>query len=317
MKITEELLLLTFADKMLDEQNRLRKSCEQFKIPWKVIISSPWKENVYRLKLLRDFVENQNPDLVVLVVDAYDVIIYNDAETILKAFMENKADVVFSGESNYSFRDSRRWITYLMKYPLQSTIYQYLNAGTYMGKSKHLLQMLDTMQQELKIDFQDEVKLLPIKSDQYLLSKFFVKNYYKQTNLKLALDANHTLFGCTGGRLCVLKFPDFGKSQAFANFLIERSLLLLFSLERYQQRPKDYKFNKNRFFNKKTKSFPPIIHLPGSSKRFGYIIENLSQENPKFSKNNKWILAAGISLFAFIVSFLAGPLFWLITRRFK
>ena len=310
-----KLLVLTFADKALNEHNHLRRSCEQFGIPWKAVISSPWKENVLRLKLLYEFVRDQNPELVLLVADAYDAALYDSAEAILKIFFDQNTDIMLSGESNFTFRDSGEWLSFLRRYPPQPTIYQYVNAGTYIGRARHLLELLEAMQNELGINFLDEEELLPIKSDQYLLSKFFVKTQYKQAALKLSVDKNQVLFGCTGGRFCVLNFPDISKWQSFINFILERNLLKAFKLHQHQKRPKDFTFQNEQFYNAKTKTYPPVMHFPGTQNRFNSVLEELSKVKPTFSKKGTWIFAAGISCFAFIISLFAGPVFWVVNRR--
>ncbi|MBC6409116.1 MAG: hypothetical protein GDA42_01430 [Ekhidna sp.] len=311
-----KLLVLTFADKPLDESNHLRKSCEKYGIKWKSLIHSPWTENVSKLKLLFEFIAEQDSELVVLVADAYDVILYDNHKAILDIFLSLKSDIVFSGESNFFFKDSRKWIAYLRRCTRgRGTIYQYLNSGSYMGKVRHIKLLLEEMQDWFKIDLSDEEALLPIKSDQYLLSRFFVDNSKQPDKLKLSIDKRHTLMGCTGGRFCVLKFPDLGKWQAFSFFIIERSLLKLLSLHKHQKKSKDFIFRSGRFYNKKTKTYPPIIHFPGTQNRFSKVLEELSKAKPVFSKKGTWIFAAGISCFAFIVSLSVGPIFWLITRK--
>ena len=184
-----------------------------------------------------------------------------------------------------------------------------------MGRAKHLLQLLGELQEVCKIDLFDEEALLPIKSDQYLLSRFFVDNSRQPGKLNLSIDEHHALMGCTGGRFCVLKFPDLGKWQAFSFFMIERTLLKFLNLHQHQKVPKDFTFRLGRFYNKKTKTYPPVIHFPGTQNRFNKILEELSKAKPAFSKKGNWIFAAGISCFAFIVSLAVGPMFWLITRK--
>ncbi|MDE0470432.1 MAG: hypothetical protein OXH57_00695 [Ekhidna sp.] len=311
-----DLLVLTFADKPLSDENHLKKSCDQFNLQLRVLIFSPWTQNVIRLKLLYEFMAEQDPELVMLVTDAYDVVLYDNSETILDIFLSLKSDIVFSGESNFSFRDPHKWVSYLRRYPRgRATIYHYLNAGTFMGRAKHLLQLLGELQEVCEIDLFDERALLPIKSDQYLLSRFFVDNSRQSGKLKLSIDEHHALMGCTGGRFCVLKFPDLGKWQAFSFFMIERSLLKLLNLHKHQKVPKDFTFRLGRFYNKKTKTYPPVIHFPGTQNRFNNILEDLSKATPAFSKKGGWIFAAGISCFAFLVSLFIGPIFWLITRK--
>ena len=166
------LLVLTFADKQLSGINYLKKSCDHFGISLEVLICTPWVQNVVKLKMLYEFVSAaDDPELVLLVVDAYDVVIYDAAKQLLQQFNEEDTDVLFSGESNFMYKEPAKWLSFLRKYPKQPTIYQYLNSGTYMGKVKDLKLLLEDMQVRFDLDLLDEEKLLPIKIDQYLLSR--------------------------------------------------------------------------------------------------------------------------------------------------
>ncbi len=308
-----KLLVLTFADKPLSDKNYLRKSCQEFNISLKVLISSPWIQNVIKLKLLYEFIESQDPELILLVVDAYDVVLYADENVILSKFEVEKAELLFSGESNFMYKEPAKWFSFLRKYPKQNTIYQYLNSGSYMGKVKHIQSMLKEMQNWFEIDLKDEKKLLPIKSDQYLLSRFYVENFHRRGVLKIHIDQDHSLLGCTGGRFCVVKFPDLSKWQSFTFFILERNLLKLFKLHKHQKIPKDYLSKGDSFFNQKTKTNPPIMHFPGTWDRFDKVYEDLLASK-KASKRGSWALAALISLFSYLCSLILAPIFWLITR---
>lgn len=308
------LLVLTFADKPLADNNYLKKSCEEFGISLKVLISSPWIQNVIKLKMLYEFVQVVDPELVLLIVDAYDVVIYKDERTILEKFEAIEADVVFSGESNFMYKEPSKWLTFLRKYPRQKGIYQFLNSGSYIGRAKHISEMMERMQALFVLDLMNESTLLPLRSDQYLLSRFYVENSYISDPLKLIIDADHTLLGVTGGRFCVLKFPDITRWQSFAYFILERNLLKLLHLHKHQKIPKDYTPEKGRFLNQKTKTTPPIMHFPGTWDRFDKVYEDLL-ENKKPSRKGSWIFAALVSVISYPLSIIAAPVFWLITRK--
>ena len=57
-----ELQIVTFADKALTENNYLKKTCDEKGLKLVTLISSPWIQNVIKLKLLADFVKFQDPD---------------------------------------------------------------------------------------------------------------------------------------------------------------------------------------------------------------------------------------------------------------
>ncbi|MEM8938450.1 MAG: glycosyltransferase domain-containing protein [Bacteroidota bacterium] len=308
------LLVLTFADKPLNERNHLKRSCEKFGIQLKVLISSPWIQNVIKLKMLYKFVQDQDPELTLLIVDAYDVVLYEREKEILKKFEKENADILFSGESNFMYKEPAKWLTFLKKYPKQSTIYQYLNSGSYIGKVKQIKQMLNKMQRWFQIDLQDEEELFPIKSDQYLLSRFYVENYGRAGELKLAVDSDQCLLGCTGGRFCVLKFPDLTKWQSFSFFILERNILKLFTLHKYQKIPKDFIYQNDHFHNVKMKTCPSVMHFPGTWDRFDKVYNELIQAK-KSPRKEGWIFAAIVSVFSFVLSVILGSIFWLLIRR--
>ncbi len=297
-----KLLVLTFADSPLSETNHLRRSCQRLGVEWKALISSPWKQNVIKLKLLFEFLQEQDPERIILVVDAYDVLLYQGEKQILDLFYQEQVDVLFSGESNFMYKEPAKWLAVLRKYPRQPTIYQYLNSGSYIGKARHLLDLLHQLQDWFSVDLTDEQKLLPIKSDQYLLSRFYVENHQNPGTLNLGIDAHQRLLGCTGGRFCVLKFPDLGKWQAFLHFILERNILKALSLHRYQKSPKDFVYQNGHFYNKKTNTQPPVMHFPGTWDRFDKVLEELSTSHPVFSKKGKWVFAAMVSAFSYVFS---------------
>lgn len=170
------------------------------------------------------------------------------------------------------------------------------------------------MQTQFEIDLQNEEKLLPIRSDQYLLSRFYVENAYHPEKMRLSIDSTHRLLGVTGGRFCVIKLPDINRWQSFAFFIVERNMLKLFRLHQHQKVPKDYVPERGRFLNRITKTIPPVMHFPGTWDRFEVVYEDLlSGKRP--SKKGTWIFAALISLSSFPISIVAGPIFWLITRK--
>ncbi|MEM6644096.1 MAG: glycosyltransferase domain-containing protein [Bacteroidota bacterium] len=308
------LLLLTFADQALADKNYLKKSCETFDVNLKVLIRNPWPQNVIKLKLLYEFLSQADPDLIVLVTDAYDVAITSSSNKILSRFKAQGADVLFSGESNFMYKEPKKWISFLRKYPKQATIFQFLNSGSYIGTAQKLKEMLEQIQKQLEIDLCDEQKLIPIKSDQYVLSRFYVESSFASNDLTLKIDSNHELLGVTGGRFCVLKFPDLSRWQAFAFFIFERNILKLFKLHRHQKVPKDYEARNGFFYNRRTGTSPPVMHFPGTWDRFDKVYDELlAGKVPE--KSDGWIFAALVSFICYPLSILASPFFWLITRK--
>lgn len=309
----KDLTVLTFADKPLSKNNHLKTSCEENKLSLEVLICSPWVQNIMKLKMLFEYLISADPELVVLVVDAYDVVVYAGYQELIDKFYEAKADVLFSGESNFMYKEPAKWLEFLRKYPQQPTIYQYLNSGTYMGQAKYLKKMLVAMQKKFNLNLLDEGKLLPLKSDQYLLSRFYVEHSLAgDSDLKLKVDSSHTIFGVTGGRFCVFAFPDLSKWQAFSFFIVERNMLKAFGLHMHQKIAKDYLPMNKQFYNKKTDVYPLVMHFPGTWDRFDRVYEDLLNSKEP-SKKKRWAFAFLISFFSFLLSIMAGPLFWMMT----
>jgi len=312
------LTIVTFADKPLTEGNFLRKSCEAYGIHLEVLLSSPWIQNVIKLKLLYEYVSAQPPDQLLLMVDAYDVVICAIEEEIINVFESQNADILFSGESNFMYKEPAKWLEFLKKYPPQTSIYQYGNSGSNLCRAKYIKTMLIQIQDWFDIDFQDEKKLLKLKSDQYLLHRFFVENYYKQNStLKLDIDSEQQLLGCTGGRFCVIKFPDISKWQAFTFFVLERNILKLFNLHKHQKKSKDFLYSAGKFLNKTTRHYPPVMHFPGTWDRFEKVITQFTTEQVKIPISMSGAFARLISMIAFILSFPCSIIFALATFNKK
>ncbi len=300
----KKLSVLTFADKHLGDENLLKKSCADLGQHLEVLLYSPWTQNAIKLKLLNDFLSKTNPDGLLLVVDALDVILLDDAATIVEKFDSFDVDILISAESNYMFKHPTLWVEYFIKYPKQPTVYNFLNSGSYMGRAKHLKVMLETMQRDYRIDLGDEKAVLSLRSDQYLLHRFFVDNYHKEgAKLKVALDSQQLLLGCTGGRFCIRKFPDHSKTQAFLYFKIERNLVKPLMLHKFHSRSKDYEFRSGRFYNLQTNTTPSVMHLPGTWKNFGEMLSHFFSNTPKRHPTSlKRIVAEGVSYFSYASS---------------
>ncbi len=300
----KNLLVITFADKELSKDNLLKKSCKDLGLDLEVLICTPWTRNAIKLKLLYEFLSEKKTDQLLLIVDAFDVILFDTAETITKKFKVFNTDILFSTESNYMFKNQKLWLKYFRTYPKQPTIYNFLNSGSYIGSSQNIQNMLEIIQSDYGVSLLSSEELDLVRSDQYLLHRFYVDNFYKKRKkLKVSLDAQQEILGCTGGRLCIRKFKDHSKAQAYLYFKIERNLVKLFRLHEYQSNSKDYKIRSGRFYNLKTQTIPSVMHLPGTWGEFSAMFNRFYIEAPqKHPTSFKKIVADIVSYFSYISS---------------
>lgn len=289
-----KLVVLTFSDKPLDNENHLKKSCESLGLDLNVIIHSPWEFNAIKIKLLFEWLPTIDPNTLVLVVDALDVIIYDSEEIIIEKYHKIAGDIIFSAESNFYFRNKKLLSKYWKSYPRQKTIYDYLNSGTYMGSAVDLLKMIERMVENEDISLTEE-SLRVTRSDQYAFSKHYVDQYNGDNKPKVRLDHYQKLMGCSGGRFAVIPFPDISKTQAFVFFLIERNILKFLKLHQYQNKSKDFILKSGRLYNKKTEQFPSIIHLPGTWNNFNFMINNFLNQTHQPIKRPDLLIISTLS----------------------
>ena len=298
----DKLIVLTFSDKPLPGDNYLKRSCERQGLQLEVITHTPWEFNAIKIKLLHDWLQTAGEDTLILVLDAFDVAIYDNEEDLLKKYHQIEGDVIFSAESNYYFRNKQLVWPYWKAYPRQGTIYDYLNSGTYMGRAADLRKMIEKMIEKGDISLEPE-SLRITRSDQYAFSKHYVDSFYSSDSPKIRLDHQQKLMGCSGGRFSVMPFPDLSKMQAFLFFLLERNLLKAFSLHQHQSYAKDFIVLNDRFYNKKTKQAPSVIHFPGTWENFNTFISKFLDGSVRRSKN---LFAISISLLSYVLSLALG-----------
>ena len=241
--MSEQLTILTFTDKVLDGNNQLISSCNNLGLNLDVVQIDNWPHNAIKIKLLFDYLHNQLSNKLILYVDALDVMMFGSESEILSSYKKLGGDIVFSAEANYMFRQAREREYYWTRYPISHTIYDFLNSGSFIGKVGNLKIMLETMIEDYELNL-DTLAVDPyIQSDQFLYHKYYVDNFHNtNSKLKVVLDHEQILFGCTGGRFCAHRFPDFSKRQALAFFSIERQILKFTKLNFLQVKSKDYRF---------------------------------------------------------------------------
>ncbi|MFY0606653.1 MAG: hypothetical protein JXR10_08055 [Cyclobacteriaceae bacterium] len=304
-----KLKVVTLVDKLNSRIEPLRQSCERFDLELEVLgDEQTWLRNSFKFRYLYKYLhENDHSDEdVLLVVDAFDVIIDANEKDLLNAYRNSGSDILFSAEANYYFREPELTLEYWKRYPRKhGSIYHFLNSGTFIGTIRTIKELLAEISKAYKVDFFNDEQLDAIRSDQYLYSRFYVdcKNGKVVPKFSLDLDHDQQFFGCSGGRMCVTNWPIISEIQDYLFFKYERRMLKTFRLEKLQIQCRDLKWqNSEKLQNKLTGSFPLILHLPGTHKQFRKAFELMKSGHKMSSVNPSYYAAWMISAIAYFRS---------------
>lgn len=290
----KKLRVITFSDKDLGSENKLLQSCRENDLELIVLTyQKQWASNAIKIKLLFDYLKTVEAEQLLLITDAFDVLINASEDDIIKAFSTFEKDIVFGAEANFYFRNHRIKKNYQAKYPESETIYKYLNSGTFMGKAVHLQILLDDIISKNQIDISRDANLHSFVSDQYLYSKHFVEHFQSsKKRYSIGLDQFHFLFEVTGGRSRVMKLPYITKVHAYNAYKLERAVLKFFGLNQFQNKLTDINFDqvKQQFKNTVTGTNPLVIHAPGTQQYFSEILDAV-KNGEKLRMKNKGPIA--------------------------
>ena len=280
-----QLRVITFSDKELASDNKLLLSCEAHDLDLTVLrYDGKWESNAIKFKLLYNFLSNADAEQMLLVTDAFDVLINASQEDILRAFASLKGDVIFGAEANFYFRNHRIKAEYQCTYPTSPTLYRYLNSGTMMGKVAALQELLNDIISKNELRIEDADFFTRLVSDQYLYTKHYVEHTLSTSKkYTIQLDHNHVLFEVTGGRSRVQSMPHVSSTHAYNSFKLERAVLKFLGLNRYQSKLIDIYYNPEtkEYTNTVTGTHPLVIHLPGTGQFFDEVIESLQNNGQK------------------------------------
>lgn len=134
------LHICTIASHETKELNQLLDSCARNNLEVNILgLGKPYVGHGLKITYVKEFIHNL-PDVdVVLVVDAYDVLVLASKEEILEKYLKCGYPVLFGAETNL-FR-KRHLNKYLKNYPKSPTKFRYLNAGTWIGRIGTLKQI--------------------------------------------------------------------------------------------------------------------------------------------------------------------------------
>ena len=175
-----------------DNINTLIKSCKENNVNMNVDgIGSKWNGNKDKPTNFINFLNECRDDQIVMFVDAYDVILFDNIENIINKFLEFNKPLVFSAEI-YCWPDND-----IAKYYPEETKnekFRYVNSGTYMGYAKELKEMLNTFKEKnYNCDTYPD-KINYNSDDQRCLTYYYLNNINK-----IALDHKQKIWSLCAG----------------------------------------------------------------------------------------------------------------------
>ena len=130
----------------------LKQSANQHNVKIKYIIANEWSGYCDKIDAMKTAIQTLNDTDIVGFIDAYDVLINADSETILKRFLEFNTQIVFGSEiacyPSKHFDKHNEYNKEIDKSEKQNTEHKYLNAGGYMGYVKSIREMLHWKSEE-------------------------------------------------------------------------------------------------------------------------------------------------------------------------
>ena len=279
-----KLEVVTFCDQSLNEDNALLISCREYDLQLHVLQpDTAWFSNAIKLRLLWKFVNSKTLDdnCLLLVSDAFDVSISDDKKKIIEKYVELDTDIVFSAEANYYFRNSDLNYFYWKHYPRSSTLYHFLNSGNYIGSVENIRNLLSAIFEKYQVDPENTEQLMNIRSDQYLLSRFYVDYSYNPNKFPFTIKLDHqqSLFACTAGRMFETEDIPNHWVESFYFFRYQRFLYKYLGLQGLQIKCADIRFNNGKLKNVRTNTNPALLHIAGSRKTFKRALDYLKNRN--------------------------------------
>lgn len=161
-----------------------------------------FKEHKQRLNILKNYLPSLDPDTIVVCMDGSDTLFNSDSELLLSKFMEKKTKIVISSEKNFTYQYSY----YKDRFDSILSPYKYVNAGTFMGYAKNILEMIHDM---IEIDKKQSA------NDQGLLGIWVYKNLDNRSLVKL--DSNCDIFWVTTSDWEQIIDNNFPKNRVIVN----------------------------------------------------------------------------------------------------
>ncbi|MFT7378129.1 MAG: hypothetical protein ACI88Z_001965 [Sphingobacteriales bacterium] len=134
-------------------------------------------EHKQRLELLKEYLQNVDPAILVVCMDGSDTLFNDSVSILLDKFEGMKTSILISAEKDYTYQ----YLQFKELFDSSFSPYRYVNAGTFMGYAGALLEMLE------EIELID--KQFPEANDQGLLGIWVHNNLHNPGKVKLDLES--------------------------------------------------------------------------------------------------------------------------------
>jgi hypothetical protein len=152
-----------------------------------------------KLLLTNEYIKYLPDDHIVMVIDGYDVIINNNQENIVNKYYElTKGEKVLFGAEKACWPNGSLWSSY----PETSSIYKYLNAGSYMSTVKILKKLFIILLKKINTIY---FQILEYKIDD---QEYFTEIFLFQNKDLIMLDNNAEIFNCLYDSIHDIEFKD-------------------------------------------------------------------------------------------------------------
>ena len=226
------ITIYTMSNKNNHHLKRLLNSAEYYGITLNVIRPNEWPNNLKKISLIQEALNQHQETDLVMVVDAWDVIFAADEETLFKKFKTFNADVVFSAQSAVNlwarmFKEEKNIEeSYRRKLPSSPTIYNSLCAGSFIGYAGKLSAIIKNM-------------LLMYKS-KTTSEQAYYSRYFIDFPGRIILDYEQELFSCEN--------PVKTRTSFFQKMT--------------KSSPDNLRIIDAKIYNTLTKTNPVVIHTP-------------------------------------------------------
>ena len=153
---------------------------------------------IIKLLLTNEYIKYLPDDHIIMVIDGYDVIINNNQENIINKYYElTKGEKVLFSAEKACWPNGQLWSLY----PETSSIYKYLNAGTYISTVKILKKLFIILMKKIyKFYYFFDFRV----DDQEYFTEIFL---FENKNL-IILDNNAEIFNCLYDSINDIEFKD-------------------------------------------------------------------------------------------------------------
>lgn len=146
-----------------------------------------WKGWVWRTKMFINYISKCDPNEIIMIIDAYDVMVLASHKEIMRKYRNFKCDILFSASCIYSGQPNLSWLyqniifNQIKNYFDVPNYKSYiLNAGSFMGKASKICELYNRL-------YKRYIKTLVIDDQKNL-------NNIRLTGLDYKIDKNSNIF---------------------------------------------------------------------------------------------------------------------------